>query len=60
VATTPTTLPDALEDLRDALARLDLGLEVPGAADARKRRDEVAGQIEDYLLPACARWTRRC
>ncbi len=51
MATAPTTLPDALEELRDALARLDLGLEVPGAGDARRRRDEVAGQIEDYLLP---------
>jgi hypothetical protein len=44
-------LPDALADLRGALRALALGLEVPGAGDARTRRDELADQIADHLLP---------
>ena len=54
MAATPSAdplLPEALEDLREALVTLELGLAVPGAAEARRRRDEVVGQIGDYLLP---------
>ena len=35
-------------------------LEVPGAEEARGVRDELVGQIDDYLLPRLRRWTRRC
>jgi energy-coupling factor transporter ATP-binding protein EcfA2 len=45
------TLPDALAGLRDELAGLELGLELADAAPARRMRVEVAGQVDDYLLP---------
>lgn len=45
------SLPDALTQLRDDLASLTLGLAVPGAQDALAVRDELVGQIDDYLLP---------
>ncbi len=45
------TLPDALTELRDALAGLDLGLAIAGADEARRVRAEVADQVDDYLLP---------
>jgi hypothetical protein len=52
VTVLPTNaLPDALVGLGGELEALDLGLEVPGAAEARRRRDELVGQIGDYLLP---------
>jgi hypothetical protein len=41
----------ALELLRDELAALELGLEVPGADEARRMRTEIVGQVDDYLLP---------
>jgi hypothetical protein len=44
-------LPDALIRLRDALTSLALGLELPGSNRARRTRDELAAQIDDYLLP---------
>jgi hypothetical protein len=44
-------LADALSRLRDDLAGVRLGLELPGAARARAARDDVVGQIGDYLLP---------
>jgi hypothetical protein len=44
-------LPDALVRLRDALTSLTLGLELPGSDRARRTRDELAAQIDDYLLP---------
>jgi hypothetical protein len=44
-------LPDALIRLRDALTSLTLGLELPGGKRARRTRDELAAQIDDYLLP---------
>jgi hypothetical protein len=44
-------LPDALIRLRDALTSLTLGLELPGGNRARTTRDELAAQIDDYLLP---------
>jgi energy-coupling factor transporter ATP-binding protein EcfA2 len=50
VASRPT-LPDALAELRDALAGLDLDLAIAGADEARRVRGEVADQVDDYLLP---------
>jgi hypothetical protein len=44
-------LPNALIRLRDALISLTLGLELPGSNRARHTRDELAAQIDDYLLP---------
>ena len=41
----------ALAALRDELAALSLGIEVPGVDDARHRRAELVAQIDDYLLP---------
>jgi len=41
----------ALELLRDELAAVELGLEVPGVDEARRVRTEIVGQIDDYLLP---------
>ncbi len=41
----------ALELLRDELAAVELGLEVPGVEEARRVRAEIVGQIDDYLLP---------
>jgi len=49
------TLPGALIGLRDALAALTLGLVVPGAEAPREVRDELVGQIDDYLLPRLER-----
>lgn len=37
--------------LRDEVAQLELGLELPRAAEARRSRDEIVSQIDDYLLP---------
>ena len=42
---------DALVGLRDALTSLSLGLRLPGSDRARRTRDELAAQIDDYLLP---------
>ena len=44
-------LAEAVERLRDALAAVRLQLEVPGAAEARKARDDLVAQADDYLLP---------
>jgi hypothetical protein len=44
-------LPDALVRLRDSLTSLTLGLELPGSTRARSVRNELAAQIDDYLLP---------
>jgi energy-coupling factor transporter ATP-binding protein EcfA2 len=41
----------ALVALRDELAGLDLALATPGAAGGRAMRDELVGQVDDYLLP---------
>ena len=41
----------SLEELRDAAANVRLELEVPGASDARRVRDDLVAQIDDYLLP---------
>ena len=45
------TLADALAGLRDELADVRLGLDVAGAEQAVAARDELAHQIDDYLLP---------
>jgi len=37
--------------LRDELASVELALETPAAPEGRRVRDELAGQVEDYLLP---------
>ena len=47
----PVALPEGLVALREHLRALDLRLVVPGVEKARAVRDEVAGQIDDYLLP---------
>ena len=44
-------LPDAVGRLRDELAGVRLDLEVSGAAEARRARDEIVAQADDYLLP---------
>jgi hypothetical protein len=47
----PPALPDGLSALSAHLRNLELELEVPGVETARRIRDEVAAQIDDYLLP---------
>ncbi|MEU8345770.1 Dynamin family protein [Actinomadura meyerae] len=41
----------ALTALRDQLGAFDLLLDVPGVEEAREARDELRGQLEDYVLP---------
>ena len=41
----------ALVRLREALQGVTLALDVPGADERRKVRDEVVDQLEDYVLP---------
>ncbi len=45
---------DALIHLRDELSALDLALATPGAPEGRAIRDELVGQVGDYLLPRLA------
>ena len=40
-----------LEQLRDDLRSVRLELEVPGADEARRARDDVVAQVDDYVLP---------
>ena len=40
-----------LERLRDDLAAVRLELDVPGADEARRVRDDLVAQVDDYLLP---------
>jgi len=47
----PGVVATPLIELRDELAVLELGLATPGAPEGRRVRDELAGQIDDYLLP---------
>jgi hypothetical protein len=42
---------ESLTRLRDDLRGVRLELDVPGAAEARRARDDLAAQIDDYLLP---------
>jgi hypothetical protein len=44
-------LTDALGRLRDAAAAIRLDLDVPAAAQARRVRDDLVAQVDDYLLP---------
>src|SRR5688572_10264919 len=48
-------LPTALTGLRDRIASLRLGLASPGADEARRAQAEIAGQVDDYLLPRLRR-----
>ena len=41
----------ALEDLRSALAGVELPLELPGVDVHRAAHDEMVGQLDDYVLP---------
>lgn len=47
---TPRTA-DWLASLRAALQGMRLDLDVPGVEESRRGRDQIVGQIEDYLLP---------
>ncbi len=53
VSTGPATtrLPDALQVLRDEVARAPLGLATPGRDTARRDARAVVDQVDDYLLP---------
>jgi hypothetical protein len=44
-------LPEAVGRLRDELAAVRLELEVAGAGEARRARDDLVAQADDYLLP---------
>jgi hypothetical protein len=44
-------LTEPLVRLRDDLRGVRLELEVPGAAEARRARDDLVAQVDDYLLP---------
>ena len=46
-----TALPDALTRLRDDLKAARLSLELDGAREAQRARDDTVAQIDDYLLP---------
>ena len=47
-------LPEELGRLRDDLAAVRLDLAVPGADEARRARDDLVAQVDDYLLPRLA------
>ena len=42
---------EPLERLRNDLRSVRLELDVPGADDARRGRDDLVAQVDDYLLP---------
>jgi energy-coupling factor transporter ATP-binding protein EcfA2 len=46
-----TALPDTLSRLREDLKAVRLSLELEGAREARRARDDTVAQIDDYLLP---------
>src|SRR5829696_6145944 len=46
---------EPLVRLRDDLRSTRLELEVPGAEEARRARDELVAQVDDYLLPRLRR-----
>ena len=46
-----TDLTGPLERLRDDLGAVRLELDVPGSEDARRVRDDLVAQVDDYLLP---------
>src|SRR3954467_2976222 len=45
---------EPLSRLRDDLRAVRLELDVPGAEDARRVRDDLVAQVDDYLLPRLA------
>src|SRR5215212_4216532 len=47
----PTGLSQELAALGERLRAVELRLEVPGVEEARRARDELVAQIDDYLLP---------
>src|ERR671926_1316300 len=49
--TTPTGLPDALQQLRDAVAAAPLGLATTGRDAAAATARALVDQVDDYLLP---------
>jgi hypothetical protein len=49
--TAPTAMVTALVQLREALHRVALPLDVPGVESVRTTRTEMVDQIEDYVLP---------
>ncbi|MCZ2846756.1 ABC transporter [Modestobacter sp. VKM Ac-2978] len=49
--TTPSGLPDALQQLRDRVASAPLGLATPGRDTAARTARSVVDQVDDYLLP---------
>ena len=44
-------LTEPLDRLRDDLRAVRLELDVPGAEEARRVRDDLVAQVDDYLLP---------
>src|SRR3954463_9693828 len=48
------TVAEPLSRLRDDLRAVRLELDVPGAAEARRVRDDLVAQVDDYLLPRLA------
>jgi hypothetical protein len=44
-------LPEALTRLRDDLASVRLSLELDSAGQARRVREDIVAQVDDYLLP---------
>src|SRR6266545_8156507 len=46
---------EPLARLRDDLREVRLDLDVPGAEEARRARDDVVAQVDDYLLPRLRR-----
>jgi len=44
-------LAEPLDRLRDDLRAVRLDLDVPGADEARRVRDDIVAQVDDYLLP---------
>lgn len=51
----PPDLAATVATVRDRAAALRLGLEVPGADEARRSRHELVRQVDDYLLPRLSR-----
>ena len=47
----PSALSESLAELGERLRDLELRLESPGVSEARRVRDELVAQIDDYLLP---------
>ncbi len=50
-STADVTLLDAVTLLRDELAALGLGLPLAAVQEARGSRNEIVGQVDDYVLP---------